>query len=100
MELTARALPRYWGKLAWPLAQLAADFREVVMPRYLDPEPPKEPPKPREPWTVRELLPPFADWPLASPYGPEARRLLLEARDTLPSWCVAAVDWAELEAVE
>lgn len=100
IDLAASALPRYWGKLAWPLAQLSVDFREMFFPRHLEPEPPKEPPKPRRPWTVRELLPPFADWPLSSPFGPRATRLLLSARDTLPAWCAEAVEWEALEPVE
>lgn len=94
LELAHDGLPRHWGRLAYPMAQLTADFREMFMPRLLDPEAPKEAPKPRLPWTVEECLPPFAVSPVAGPrLSPELARLLLRHRAALPSWAEPLVDW-------
>jgi hypothetical protein len=98
IELAHAGLPRHWGRLSWPMAQLTADFREMFFPRMLEPEPPTEPAKPRIPWTVDELLPPFADPPTEAATVPEhLRRLLLNHRAHLPTWAVALVDWRRIE---
>lgn len=83
------------------IAQLIADLREFIFPRYLDPDPneKKEPPRRREPWTVVETLPPHAKYPEPEPMPQEAAKALVEAYDALPAWARKIVPLDEAKAV-
>lgn len=96
VEYFMRHLPLVEARKHFPIAQLTADVREFVFPRYTDPEPPSEPPKARNPWTAAELLPWYASFGEAEQMTVEAAQALLDALDSLPSWArsVAPVDEA------
>ena len=84
-------------------AQLTADLREFIFPRYLDPDPDEKkdakPPRRRQAWTVAETLPPHAKYPEAAPMPQEAARALLGAYDALPAWARQIVPLDEAKAV-
>lgn len=94
-------LPHVEARKNHAIAQLIADLREFIFPRYLDPDPneKKEPPRRREPWTVVETLPPHAKYPEPPPMPPEAARALVEAYDALPVWAREIVPISEARAV-
>lgn len=97
LELLHSGLPRHYGKLSYPAAQLVADFREMFFPK---PEPGAELPKPskRERWTPEECLPYFADLGEAK-LGMSAATAkdLLEHRQHLPVWAADLINWAAAE---
>lgn len=83
-------------------AQLIADLREFIFPRYLDPDPDEKdskPPRRRQAWTVLETLPPHAKYPEAPPMPREAAQALLGAVDRLPAWVRDVAPVGEAKAV-
>lgn len=89
-------LPHVEARKNHAIAQLIADLREFIFPRYLDPDPneKKEPPRRREPWTVVETLPPHAKYPEPEPMPLAVAEALVGAFDHLPAW---AKDLAPLD---
>lgn len=83
-------LPIIEARKHYSTAQLNADLREFIFPRYTAPDPkqkgPPEPPRPRELWRVEELFPPFAwlEKPKAIPV--DAAQALVHAFEHLPDW--------------
>lgn len=93
IEYFTEHLPIVEARRHYGVTQLLADFREMFFPRYLDPDPkgePQEPPRRREPWTVEELLPPFAWLREPEPPMPHAAAVSLAAAyERLPAWAKA-----------
>jgi len=84
-------LPMVEARRAYPVAQLNADLREFAFPRYTEEsDQSKEPPKPRTPWTVEELLPPFA-WFERDDMTLAQAKSLVDAFDRLPAWAQGCV---------
>lgn len=83
------------------MAQLNADLREFIMPRYTAPDPdakePEKPPRPRDPWNPLELLPWYASFGDAPAMTLEHAESLAAAFDDLPEWAkaVAPIDAAQ-----
>lgn len=100
MEYYLHWVPYIAARDAYPVAQLNADLREFAFPRYLEEEDdaPKEPPKPRNPWTVEELLPPFARFDLDGMTTEQARSLV-EAFESLPAWAQGCVPIDEARVI-
>lgn len=109
-ELTLEQAEYFLGQIPYldarnnhALAQLIADLREFIFPRYLDPDPNEKkdakPPRRRLSWTVLETLPPHAKYPGPPPMPPEAARALLGAADALPAWARQIVPLDEARAV-
>lgn len=89
-------LPLVEARRHYPIAQLTADVREFIFPRYLNPEPSSEPEKPRKRWTALEVMPWYASFGEPERMSVEQARVLLDNLDALPSWArsVAPVDEA------
>lgn len=109
-ELTLEQAEYFLGQIPYldardnhALAQLTADLREFIFPRYLDPDPNEKkdakPPRRRQSWTVLETLPPHAKYPEAAPMPQEAAKALVEAYDALPTWAQKIVPLDEAKAV-
>lgn len=96
-------MPHVEARKNHAIAQLIADLREFIFPRYLDPDPDEKkdakPPRRRQAWTVLETLPPHAKYPEAAPMPREAAQVLLEAFDGLPSWAKDLAPLTEARAV-
>lgn len=88
-------LPRIEARNHYGVAQLNADFREMFFPRFTAPDPdakaPEKPPRPRKPWTVDELLPPFAwfEEPTRLNLTQETASSLVAVFGRLPKWAQA-----------
>lgn len=99
MEYFLWHLPLIEARNHYGVAQLNADLREFAFPRYLnEDDAPKDPPKPRNPWTVEELLPPFARFDLDGMTIEQARSLV-EAFESLPAWAQGCVPIDEARAL-
>lgn len=94
-----RHLPLIEARSHYGVAQLNADLREFAFPRYTsEDDQPKEPPKPRKPWTVEELLPPFARFEVDTMTSEQAKSLV-EAFEDLPGWAQGCVPIDEARAI-
>jgi hypothetical protein len=84
-----------------PVAQLEAVVREFITPRYTDPDPnpPKEPPRQRKPWSPLELLPWYASFGEAEQMTPAQAESLAAAFDGLPEWCKAVAPIEDARAL-
>lgn len=99
VEYFVRHLPLVEARKHYPLAQLTADVREFIFPRFTEDDPdakPEKPPRPRKPWTAAELLPWYASFGEPERMSVEEAEALLDALDSLPMWAkaVAPVDEA------
>lgn len=92
-------LPLVEARKHYPIAQLTADVREFIFPRYTEDDPDEQsakPPRARKPWSALEVLPWYASFGEAERMTLDEARILLEHLDGLPSWArsVAPVDEA------
>ena len=94
-------MPLIEARKHFPMAQLEAVIREFITPRYTepDPNPPKEPPRARNPWSALELLPWFASFGEAEAMTPQQAESLVEAYDSLPEWARAVAPVEDAKAL-